>query len=112
MSRGSNPGEVIIEPENQHNSREWIRTVLVGADGGIVFATLKQQVTCSYDERMVVMTPDFALLDPLWDRYSDQKYPLEKVALPIMRDLARLNPQGHVHAQELYSAVNLSLIHI
>ena len=107
ISRGTNPGEVIIEPENQHNSREWIRTVLVGADGGIVFATLKQQVTCSYDERMVVMTPDFAVLDPLWDRYSDQKYPLEKVVLPIMRDLARLNPQGHVHAQELYSAVNI-----
>ena len=107
LSRGSSRGEVIIEPENQHNSREWIRTVLVGNDGGIVFATLKQQVTCSYDERMVVMTPDFSLLDPLWDRYGDQKYPLEKVVLPIMRDLARLNPQGRIHAEELYSAVNV-----
>ncbi len=107
VSRGANGGEVVIEPANAHNSREWIRTVLVGADGGIVFATLKQQVTCSYDERMVVMTPDFALLDPVWDRYSDEKYPLEKVVMPIMRDLAKLNPQGHIHAQELYSAVNV-----
>jgi len=107
VSRGANRGEVVIEPENQHNSREWVRTVLVGADGGIVFATLKQQVTCSYDERMVVMTPDFALLDPIWERYADQKYPLEKVVIPIMRDLAKLNPQGHIHAQELYSAVNV-----
>lgn len=107
ITRGTHPGEVMIEPENQHNSREWIRTLLVGTDGGLVFATLKQQVTCSYDERMVIMTPDFSVLDPIWDRYNKQPYPMEKVVLSIMRDLAKLNPQGHVHAEELYSAVNV-----
>ena len=107
ITRGTHPGEVIIEPENQHNSREWIRTLLVGTDGGFVFATLKQQVTCSYDERMVIMTPDFSVLDPIWDRYNKQPYPMEKIVLSIMRDLAKLNPQGHVHAEELYSAVNV-----
>jgi hypothetical protein len=25
----------------------------------------------------------------------------------MMRELSKLNPQGHIHAQELYSAVNL-----
>ena len=107
VTRGQNPGEVIIEPENQHNSREWIRTLLVGADGGIVFATLKQLVTCTFDERMIIMTPEFSALDPIWEKYNKQAYPLEKIALAFMRDLAKLNPQGHVHAQELYSAVNV-----
>jgi len=32
---------------------------------------------------------------------------MEKIVLSIMRDLAKLNPQGHVHAEELYSAVNV-----
>jgi len=64
-------------------------------------------VTCAYDERMVIKTPDFSVLDPLWEKYNKSTYPLEKIALPIMRDLARLNPQGHVHAEELYSAVNV-----
>lgn len=107
VSRGDHPGEVIIEPQNQHNSREYIRSLIVGADGGLVFATLKQPVTCAFDERMVIKTPEFSSLDPLWEKYNKATYPLEKVALPIMRDLARLNPQGHVHAEELYSAVNV-----
>jgi len=107
VSRGDHPGEVVIEPVNQHNSKEYIRSMVVGADGGLVFATLKVAVTCAYDERMVIKTPDFSVLDPLWEKYNKSTYPLEKIALPIMRDLARLNPQGHVHAEELYSAVNV-----
>jgi hypothetical protein len=107
VSRGENAGEVVIEPENQHHSREYIRSLVVGADGGFVFATLKVAVTCTYDERMVVKIPDFSTLDPLWERYNKASYPLEKIALPMMRDLTRLNPQGHVHAEELYSAVNV-----
>lgn len=107
VSRGDHPGEVVIEPQNQHNSREYIRSLIVGADGGLVFATLKQPVTCAFDDRMVIKTPEFSSLDPLWEKYNKSAYPLEKVALPIIRDLARLNPQGHVHAEELYSAVNV-----
>jgi len=36
VSRGDHPGEVIIEPVNQHNSKEYIRSMVVGADGGLV----------------------------------------------------------------------------
>ena len=45
FSKGKNPGEVLIRVDKSKNSKEWIRTVLVGTDGGIVFALLKQVVT-------------------------------------------------------------------
>lgn len=105
VSRGKIPGQVMIKADKQRNSKEWIRTVLVGADGGIVFALLKQVVTCTYDERMALVIPDIAAIDKLWDSKSRQ--PIEKTIQNMLHELAKLNPQGHIHAQEIYAAVNL-----
>ncbi|MBA4383890.1 MAG: hypothetical protein C0410_04080 [Anaerolinea sp.] len=105
VSRGTKPGQVVIRADKQRNSKEWIRTVLVGADGGIVFALLKQVVTCIFDERMALVIPDVAAVDKLWDTKSRQ--PIEKTIQNIMHELSKLNPQGHIHAQEIYAAVNL-----
>jgi hypothetical protein len=35
------------------------------------------------------------------------RQPLEKLVRDILQKLAGLTPQGHVHAEELYSAVNI-----
>lgn len=105
VSRGKKPGQVLVKAEKQRNTKEWIRTVLVGADGGIVFALLKQMVTGTYDERMAMVIPDVEAIDQLWDSKSRQ--PIEKTILNLMRELAKLNPQGHIHAQEIYAVVNL-----
>lgn len=104
LSQGKNPGEVSIKVDKPKNSKEWIKTVLVGTDGGIVFALLKQVATCAFDERMALVTPDTQSLDAIWDKKS--KYPIEKIIHQTMIDLAKLNPQGQIHAQELYAAVN------
>ena len=107
ISKGENPGEVLIRADKKHNSKEWLRTFLVGADGNFVFALLKQMVTCSYDERMAIVIPDGKAVDAIWEKYSKTKPPLEKMLVIMMRELAKLNPQGHVHAQELYAALNI-----
>jgi hypothetical protein len=107
IQRSKNPGEVIIRAEKRRTTREWIRTVLVGADGGIVFAMLKQMVAAAFDERLATVIPDVEALDHVWELSSRRKVSLEQTAMNMMRELAKLNPQGHVHAQELYSAVNI-----
>lgn len=101
--KSENPGEVIVEVKSQRSSKDWVRTVIVGADGGIVFAMLKQPITAEFNDRMVIHVPDFKALDPLWEI----KRPFEDLVMLVMRELTKLNPQGHVHAQELYAAVNL-----
>ena len=103
--RSKVPGQVSIKVEKSKNSKEWIRTVLVGADGGVVFALLKQVVSCSFDERMALVTPDIKSLDEIWEKKSRQ--PIEKTIQQIFLELVKLNPQGQIHAQELYSAVNV-----
>jgi len=105
IRKSKNAGEVIIRAEKHRPTREWIRTVLVGADGGIVFAMLKQVLHANYDERMAVAVPDANALDPVWAAPKKQNF--EQVVMNTMRELAKLNLQGHVHAQELYAAVNI-----
>ncbi len=107
VQRGKKPGEVLISVDKRRANREWIRTVLVGSDGGIVYAMLKQIVTAAYDERMAIAVPDVEALDQVWQRIQKERLPFEHLVVNTVRELTKLNPQGHVHASELYSAVNI-----
>lgn len=103
VRRGQKPGEVMIEARTQRSSKDWVRTLIVGADGGLVFAMLKQAITAEFNDRMAIHVPDFKALDPLWVRNRS----FEDLVVSVMREMTKLTPQGHVHAQELYAAVNL-----
>lgn len=103
IRRGEKPDEVIVEVKRQQSSKDWVRTVLVGKDGGFVFATLKQPISAEFNDRMVIHVPDFKSLDPVWEKRQS----FEDLVMQVLRELSKSNPQGHVHAQELYAAVNL-----
>jgi hypothetical protein len=107
IQKGKHPGEVIIRVDKRRSSRDWIRTVLVGADGGIVYAMLKQTVATSFDERMAIAIPDLAAIDKVWEGASRSHAPFVNIVKNTMHELAKLTPQGNVHAQELYAAVNV-----
>jgi hypothetical protein len=102
--RRGEPGEVIIEAK-VFRAKDWIRTVIVGADGGMVFAMLKQSISAEFNDRMAFAIPSYDSLDQLWKQ--DNRRPFEKLVADMIREMAKLTPQGHVHAQELYSAVNI-----
>jgi hypothetical protein len=108
INRSKNPGEIIIRIDKHRPSREWIRTALIGSDGGLVFSMLRQMVTAPFDERMVVAIQDLTALDRLWEPGVRSKRSLEQMVINTMYELAKLNPQGHVHLEELYAAVNLT----
>ncbi|MBT3190155.1 MAG: hypothetical protein HN736_08705 [Anaerolineae bacterium] len=101
------PGEVIITAQTHRSKREWVRTVIAGSDGGLVFATLKQAVTAKFDDRMILAIPDSDALDNAWELAQASDKQFETLVRNMVQELTKLNPQGHVHAQELYSAVNL-----
>ncbi|HCB00764.1 MAG TPA: hypothetical protein DEP19_00130, partial [Anaerolineae bacterium] len=103
IKRSNVPGEVIVEAKTQRSSKDWVRTVIVGTDGGLVFAMLKQAITAEFNDRMVIHVPDFKALDPAWEK----KRPFDELVVHVLRELSKSNPQGHVHAQELYAGVNL-----
>jgi hypothetical protein len=101
---GKNPGEVVLSSDKKRPTREWVRTATVNSEGKISFTMLKQLISTSFDERMIIAIPEPQDIDELWVKYSE--YPANKLIPIIVRELAKLNPQGHVHAQELYAAIN------
>jgi len=104
---GMASGEVMIEAKNRRPSRDWVRTVLTGSDGGIVFATLRQQVACDYNDRMTAIITDVSAVEQAVAQSAKSRQSLEQLMVFVVRELSKLTPQGHVHAQEVYSAMNI-----
>lgn len=107
IRRGAAPGEVVIVAQTHRTTKDWVRTAIVGADGGIVFALLKQTITAEINDRMAFAIPTLDALDRLWEQPHKKGPKIEALVPNVMRELTKLNPQGHVHAQELYSAINI-----
>jgi len=107
IRQGKTLGEVIIAAQTHRSKRDWVRTVIAGSDGGLVFATLKQAINANFDERMVLAIPDQDALDNAWEKAQENKQGFETLVRKVVIELTKLNPQGHVHVQEVYSAINL-----
>jgi hypothetical protein len=107
VEKSNIPGEIIIKFEKSRQNKEWLKTVLVGSDQGFVFAMLKHPLTASFNERMAIAIPDISALDEIWKNHIYEKESIDKTIIRVLRELAKLNPQRQVHAQELYAAVNI-----
>jgi len=107
LAKGKKPGQAIVTARVRRPTRDWVRTVLVGSDGGIVFAMLKQNLTSEFNERMVIAVPDKEGVDEACLQVAKQHLPFEKLVDDMMNELVKMNVQGHVHAQALYSALNI-----
>jgi hypothetical protein len=105
IQKGEHPGEVVIEAKTHRSTKDWLRTVIVGADGGVVFAMLKQSVSAEFNDRMAFAIPSFESVDRVWAQ--EAKRPFDQLVVSMIREMSKLTPQGHVHAQELYSAINI-----
>ena len=105
LRKGEEPGEIIIQRKKSKQSREWMRTALIGSDLGIVFGMLKQNVVASFNERMAIAVPDPEPIDQLWLKESAKSGEINEVIEKVIFELMKLNPQ--IHAQELYAAVNV-----
>lgn len=107
VRQGDQGGEVIVETVHRHRSNDWIRTVTIDESGHIGFTMLKQPVGTAYNDLMVVGLIDPVALDEAWLKGSQRKMPIERLVAHVFRELAKLTPQSAVHAQSLYSGVNV-----
>ena len=109
VKKGKKTGEVIVISESGRSNREWIRTLLIGSDGGIVLAMLKQIISSSIDDRMAIAVPDEDAIPLAWQKRNQEKPNFENLVVNIVHELAKLNPQNHAHATEIYAALNTTL---
>jgi hypothetical protein len=104
LYRTDDPLKVLIDFQAVRLKREWIR-VAVPQNRQLSFQLLKQPISCEYDALMVIGVNDWDAIDAMWITLAEK--PLFSVVRQIFPELAKLNPQGAVHAKTLYSAVNV-----
>ena len=107
VRRGEAPGEVIVEAAERRRRNEWVRTVVIRPDGAIGFTMLKQPIGTSYEERMIVGLTDAAAQDAAWSSGKQRREPFGRLVQDVFLELSKLNPQSAVHAESLYSGVNV-----
>lgn len=107
IRRGEQEGEVIVKAIDPRQRNDWIRTVTISGDGHIGFTMLKHPVGAGYDERMIVGLLDERAVAEAWKEGSQRHLPISRLVPEVFRELSKLNPQTTVHAQSLYSAVNV-----
>jgi len=108
VERAEEPGVVIVRRRPTRPRREWVRVATV-EEGRLTFEMTPFPLSCEYDELMVVAAEDFSSLDEVEVRASAKQLALEDVIAEIFPELAKLSPQGTVHAATLYSAVNVAM---
>jgi len=104
---GNQAGKVVVETLDRRRRNDWIRTVTISEEGVIGFTMLKQAIGTAYDDLMVVGLVDPGALDEAWLKGKQRQMHTDLVVAQIFRELAKLNPQSAVHAQSLYSGVNV-----
>jgi len=93
--------------KKKRSNKEWIKTVLIGADGGLVFALLRQPIYAGFNERMAIAIPDQDGLDKIWQDRLNRNIPIKSDVFRMINELSKLNSQHHVHFIDLYAAINV-----
>jgi hypothetical protein len=106
LRRGEEPGTVVIERHGRSPRREWVRIALFRGDE-VSFEMRKELIACKYDELMIVTVDDLQAQEKHWRRKLKQMPSVGTLVADVFSQLAKLSPQGSVHASTLYSAINV-----
>jgi hypothetical protein len=103
LSRGPTGNVVLIDYRRRRPKREWVR-VAANRDGHLRLETAQRAVACEFDELMSVFVDNTTALDGLRGDYPREVAQAVREAFP---EIAKLSPQGNVHARTLYAVVNV-----
>ena len=93
LQKGTRPGDVVVGVQSHHSSKDWVRTAMVGTDGGIVYANLKQPISTQFDPHMYISMPsDVSVLDEAWKNKTNLRKPLTNIITEIINDLGSFEP--------------------
>ncbi|MCS7054672.1 MAG: hypothetical protein NZM18_00625 [Thermoflexales bacterium] len=91
-----------IDYRRRRPKREWVRVASV-RDGRLHLETAQRAVACEVDELMSVFVDDPRMLDAL---RAERRRDVMQAMREAFPEIAKLSPQGNVHARTLYAVVN------
>ena len=103
LSRRPADNVVLVDYKRRRPKREWVR-VANNRDGHLRLETAQRAVSCEFDELMSVFVDNLTALDELRGNAPRDVAQSVREAFP---EIAKLSPQGNVHARTLYAVVNV-----
>ncbi len=103
ISRGPANNVFIIDCKRRRPKREWVRFA-TNRDGHLRLETAQRPVGCEFDDLMSVFCDNVAALSGLRGEHPRDVAQAAREAFP---EIAKLSPQGNVHASTLYAVVNV-----
>jgi len=106
LKRTDDPLRLVVDFVRQHTMREWVRVATV-RNNQLAFEMRNRQLACRYDELMVIGEEGSDAIDALWQKHAEKDTPISVLIDRIFPELLKLNSQGAVHTNTLYSAINV-----
>lgn len=106
LERTRNQFEVKVDFKPRRMKREWARLARV-ENGQLLFENRKIEISCEYDELMILGELNPTENDGLRQSIYDKNLPLRELLYLLMPELTKLHSQGTAHVKTLYSAINL-----
>lgn len=103
---GEEPGKIVIDFNAYRPRTEWVR-LIVPVKNQVTFEEDRRSIGADYDDLMLLGADDLDAVDALFETTRQHKKPLASIIQNIISALARMSPQGTVHAKTIYSAVNV-----
>lgn len=107
LSKGETGETVLVSLIPPRASKDWVRTALFDSKGRLFFETRQQTISTEFDERMSIHVENSPQLDVVWEQYNKAEGNVNRLMEIVFKDLARATPQGIVHFQEIYAALNM-----
>ena len=107
VNRTDDPGIIELELIPPRSSKDWILTFNLDEKNHFSFVTNQHKVTTEFDERMAIYVENMPQLDTFWEINNRKEANITRQIETVFRELAKDNPQGIIHFNEVYSAMNL-----
>jgi hypothetical protein len=90
----------------RRTQREYVRANIAEGDK-LTFEIRRQPMAVEFDETMVMLDDNQEATDRLWQRATADRKPVGELLRAVFGELAKLSPQGTVHFNTLYTAINV-----
>ena len=107
VNRTEDPGVIELELIPPRSSKDWILTFNLDAKNHFSFVTNQHKVTTDFDERMAIYVENIPQLDTFWESNNRKEANITRQIELVFRELAKDNPQGIIHFNAVYSAMNM-----
>ena len=107
VNRTDDTGLVELELIPPRSSKDWIRTFNLDDKNHFSFVTNQHKITTDFDERMAIYVENFPQLDTFWEANNRKEANITRQIELVFRELAKDNPQGILHFNEIYAGINM-----